>query len=126
MSFSSCDSSGSVAIWTDDTDLRIAPIFTIWAIGTLGAAFPILVHRSPARVTRIQRTTFEYVFTPRCQRFHLSQIDPGSPNMSALVSSLPQSLSTSSPLLLASSPHHVLEPHGKARCVLYPVLSFFS
>lgn len=40
--------------------LYIAPVFTIWTTGTLGAAFPILAHRS--RVIRIPRTIFEYIF----------------------------------------------------------------
>ena len=56
-----CDASGSA---TTLTDLRIAPVLTLWITGTLGAAFPIIAHSS--RATHIPRTIFEYILTPRC------------------------------------------------------------
>jgi solute carrier family 39 (zinc transporter), member 1/2/3 len=60
MSFLSCDTTGgNVATWTD---LRIAPVFTIWLTGTLSAAFPILAYRSSVTRVRIPRTLFEYAF----------------------------------------------------------------
>jgi hypothetical protein len=68
MSSLSCDTSQNVTTWTD---LRIAPIFSIWVTGTLGAAFPILAYRSS--VTRVPRTLFEYVFSAWYQVHH-SQI----------------------------------------------------
>ena len=54
MSSLSCDTSGNVTGWTD---LRVAPIFTIWVTGTLSAAFPILAYHSS--LTRVPRTLFE-------------------------------------------------------------------
>jgi hypothetical protein len=116
MSFLSCDTSGNV---TTSTDLRIAPVLAIWVTGTLSAAFPILACRSS--VTRVPRTLFEYAFPAWCN-FHRSQFGTGSPNISVLVSSSPQHLSTCFPPPSASSPHRVLEPHGILMCVLYPAI----
>ena len=113
MSSLSCDTSGDVTAWTD---LRIPPVFTIWVTGTLSTAFPIIAYRSS--VTRVSRNLFEYAFLAWCP-FHHSQIGPGSPNISVLVSSSLHRLSTSSPPPLASSPHRVLEPHGILMCALY-------
>ena len=116
MSSLSCDTGGNVATWTD---LRIAPIFTIWVTGTLSVAFPILAYRSS--MTPVSRTLFEYAFPAWCH-FHHSQIGTGSPSISVLVSSSLHHLSTSSPPPLASSPHCVLEPHGVLMCALYPAI----
>jgi len=117
MSFLNCDSSGGATTWTE---IRISPVFAIWVTGTLGAAFPILAHRSC--LTRIPSAIFEYVSLPGT--VFISQKLAASPNMSVLVSSLPQQLSTSSPLPLATSPHHVLESSGKAMCALYLIIFF--
>jgi len=54
MSSANCDASGSAPALTD---LRIAPLLTLWITGTLGAAYPILAHSSGA--THIPRTIFE-------------------------------------------------------------------
>ena len=72
MSFVNCDTSGSAPVLTD---LRIAPLLTLWITGTLGAAFPILAHSSGA--THIPRTIFEYVFTTRCHfgSYKLAQLN---------------------------------------------------
>ena len=71
MSFLSCDTTGgNVATWTD---LRIAPVFTIWVTGTLSAAFPILAYRSSVTRVRIPRTLFEYAL-PAWYPFLLSNI----------------------------------------------------
>ena len=61
MSSVNCSSSSSAATLTD---LRIAPVLTLWVVGTLGVTFPILAYSS--RVTHIPRNIFEYVFSARC------------------------------------------------------------
>ena len=59
MSFLICDMSEDVATWSD---LRVAPVFAIWVVGSLSAAFPILAHRSSVARVRVPRTLFEYAF----------------------------------------------------------------
>jgi hypothetical protein len=102
ISFLSCDTSGNVTTWTD---LRVAPVSTIWVTSTLSAAFFILAYRSS--VARVPRTLFEYAF-PAWFHFHLSLNWHRFANISVLVSSSPRHLSTSSPQPLASSPHGLL------------------
>jgi hypothetical protein len=121
MSFLSCDTTGgNVATWTD---LRIAPVFTIWVTGTLSAAFPILAYRSSVTRVRIPRTLFEYALSA-WYHFLLSTFDTGSPNISVPVSLSPQHLSTSSAPPSANSPHRVLELHGILMCALYSTAFF--
>ena len=62
------------------TDLRIAPVLTLWITGTLGAAFPILAHSS--RTKHIPRTIFEYIFAAWCH--FVSYISTGLPDILAL------------------------------------------
>jgi hypothetical protein len=94
--------------------LRIASLFIIWASSSFAATFPIVAHRS--RVINLPLAVFESVFSSLTSlpTWFSYQLPTGRPNILGLGLSSPLDSSTSSPPASASSPHPVLEPHGKA------------